>query len=200
MSEGAGTRDLVAHRVVDASPEEAWRAWFEPDRVRRWWGPDGFTCPLARMDFRPGGTSLVCMSSPEFGDLYNLWHYRRIVPMERIEYIHSLADAHGNRLDPADLGLPPSFPADQLHSVALRPLAGDRVEVTVTEHGWPPGPMMEVARKGREQCLEKMARLLAGALRHPVDDQLRTPGLKGRGRGGRPLPSTAAGCQRRTTK
>jgi hypothetical protein len=49
----------------------------------QWWGPEGFTCPVAKMDFREGGTSLVCMSSPEYGDLYSNWEYQKIVPMQR---------------------------------------------------------------------------------------------------------------------
>ena len=41
------TRDVVAGRVLDAPPQEVWRAWSEPDAVRRWWGPAGFTVPVA---------------------------------------------------------------------------------------------------------------------------------------------------------
>jgi len=62
------THDLAVTRVLDAPVEEAWRAWTEPERVRRWWGPTGFTSPSADMDVRVGGTSLVCMRAPaEYG-------------------------------------------------------------------------------------------------------------------------------------
>lgn len=37
-------------RVVDVPVGQVWQAWTDPEQVRRWWGPTGFTCPLARID------------------------------------------------------------------------------------------------------------------------------------------------------
>jgi uncharacterized protein YndB with AHSA1/START domain len=125
-------RDLVLTRVFEAPIEEVWRAWHDPEYVMQWWGPDGFTCPLAKIDFREGGTSLVSMSSPEYGDQFSTWHYQTIVPMQQIDYIHNLADQDGNRIDPADIGMPPDFPRDQLHSVAFKALDDNRTEMTIT--------------------------------------------------------------------
>ncbi len=62
------------------------------------------------MDFREGGTSLVCMRAPaEYGgqDLYNTWTYTRIVPNERIEFVQHFADQDGNKVSPTAHGLPP---------------------------------------------------------------------------------------------
>src|SRR4030095_6717295 len=67
---GAGTqkRDLVFTRVFDAPIAQVWKAWSDPELIKKWWGPDRFACPLAKIDFRVGGTSLVCMLAPkEFG-------------------------------------------------------------------------------------------------------------------------------------
>ena len=77
---------IVIERIFDAPRELVWKAWTEPDHVMRWWGPQGFTCPLARLDFREGGRSLVCMRAPtEFGgqDMYSTWTYTKIVPSRR---------------------------------------------------------------------------------------------------------------------
>ena len=95
LAQAPKKRDVVVTRVFDAPIEQAWKAWSEPEYVMQWWGPTGFTCPLAEMDFREGGTSLVCMRAPkEFGgqDMYNTWTYRKIVPMQSIEFIQNLAD------------------------------------------------------------------------------------------------------------
>ncbi len=67
-------RDLIVTRVFDAPVELVWKAWTDPEYVMRWWGPDHFTSPSAKIDFREGGTSLVCMRAPEeFGgqDMYS---------------------------------------------------------------------------------------------------------------------------------
>jgi uncharacterized protein YndB with AHSA1/START domain len=44
-------QDLVFTRVFDAPIGRVWKAWSEPEEVRRWWGPKGFTCPIARRIF-----------------------------------------------------------------------------------------------------------------------------------------------------
>ena len=99
-------RDLVVTRLFNAPLWLVWKAWSDPEYVMQWWGPEGFTSPLAQIDFREGATSLVCMSSPEYGDHYSTWRYEKIVPMQRIEYIHNLADKDGNPVDPVKMGMP----------------------------------------------------------------------------------------------
>ena len=156
-------RDLVVTRVFDAPVEHVWQAWSDPEYVMQWWGPEGFTSPLAHMDFREGGTSLVCMRSPAYGDHYSTWHYEQIVPLQRIEYIHNLSDQDGNPIDPIKLGMPPDFPQNQRHTVTFKNLGNGRTEMTVTEHDWPVGQMMELSQVGLEQCLKKMAASIASA-------------------------------------
>jgi uncharacterized protein YndB with AHSA1/START domain len=142
--------------------ERVWNAWTDPALIKRWWGPDHFECPTARIDFREGGTSLVSMASPEYGfpEQYSTWRYTKIVPHERIEYIHNLADPEGNPLDPASAGMPPDFPQEMQHIVAFKDLGGARTRLTVTEKDWPDGQMMELSRQGMEQCLDKLAKAL----------------------------------------
>ena len=155
-------RDLVVTRVFDVPLKQVWNAWSDPKHVMRWWGPDGFTCPVAKMDFRQGGTSLVCMRAPkEFGgqDMYNTWTYEEIVPMKRFVYILRFADKDGNMMDPAKQGLPPETPKEVRNEVTFRELGPDKTEVTVTEYDWAVGQMMERSKMGLEQCLDKMAAL-----------------------------------------
>jgi uncharacterized protein YndB with AHSA1/START domain len=57
--------ELVITRIFDVPRELVFKAWSEPDRAVRWWGPRGFTTPHWEIDFRPGGAYRVCMRSPE---------------------------------------------------------------------------------------------------------------------------------------
>lgn len=153
------TRDLIITRTFDAPLDLVWKAWTEPAHVMRWWGPNGFTCPSARVDFREGGTSLVCMRAPaEMGgqDMYSTWDYTRIVPLERIEFTSKLADAEGNPVDPAALGLPPEFPT-AIPTVITFKAVGTQTEMTVTEYGLPDTQMFTFAEAGLNQSLDKMA-------------------------------------------
>ncbi len=161
MSNGSPTRDLVVTRVFAAPVQQVWNAWRDPELVKRWWGPAGFSCPVARMEFREGGRSLVCMRAPkEFlggQDMYNTWTYERIVPLKRFSYVLRFTDQDGNPMDPASQGLSPDMPKEVRNEVRFRELAKHRTEVTVTEYDWKAGPMMETSRQGLEQCLDKMA-------------------------------------------
>ncbi len=153
-------RDLIVTRVFDASVERLWKAWTDSEQVMRWWGPNGFTCPVAKMDFRVGGASLVCMRAPkEFGgqDMYSTWTYTKIVPLREIEYLHHFADKDGNRVDPATQGLPPDMPYEVRNLVTFKAVGDHQTEMIVTEYDWTVGHMMELSKQGLEQCLDKMA-------------------------------------------
>lgn len=152
----AETVDLLVRRVFAAPAREVWKAWSDPDYVMRWWGPAGFTSPLAELDFRAGGTSLVCMSAPGYGELYNTWHYTRIEPMQLIEFTLNFADQDGRTLDPATLGIP-DVPRDVRHVIALREVGDGHTELTVTEHGYLTEQAAEISKTGLEECLDKMA-------------------------------------------
>ena len=76
-----------------------------------WWGPDGFTSPMCRMDFRQGGTALVSMAAPGFGEIYNTWSYTKIVPLQRIDFVSRFSDSDGTFLDPSAMGMPPIVPS-----------------------------------------------------------------------------------------
>ena len=45
-------RDVGVTRIFDAPVEQVWKAWSDPEYVMQWWGPTGFICCLAEMDFR----------------------------------------------------------------------------------------------------------------------------------------------------
>ena len=156
--------DMVITRTFDAPVEAVWRAWHDPQLVRQWWGPTGFTSPRADMDFREGGRSLVCMRAPkEFGgqDYYNTWTYSRIVPMERIEFVSHLMDEHGNLVDRAQMGLPLGVPEAVPHVITFRPAGDGLTELTIAEQGYTTDQARDISRAGMEQCLDKMAASLA---------------------------------------
>jgi uncharacterized protein YndB with AHSA1/START domain len=151
------TRSVVVTRIFDAPVEFVWKAWVEPDYVMQWWGPQGFTSPVAKMDFREGGKSLVCMRSPDGQDMFNTWTYEKIVPNERIEYIFNFSDKDGNKLNPAAIGMPLGIPEDGHHVVTFKDLGNGKTEMTVTEHGYTNDQIVKLSKAGLEQCIDKMS-------------------------------------------
>jgi uncharacterized protein YndB with AHSA1/START domain len=161
----AQTYNMVTTHHIDAPLSRVWQAWSDADAVMRWWGPHGFTSPVCKMDFREGGTTLVCMRAPaEYGgqDMYNTWNYTKIVPQERIEFVQRFSDAEGNTIDPAAMGLPPGIPASVPHVITLKAVGDNQCELTVSEFGYANPQVVEISKAGMDQCLEKMAASLAG--------------------------------------
>lgn len=62
------TKHLDFERTYDAPIDPVWRAWTEPDLLRRWWGPDKTIVTDCDVDLRVGGDLLLVMEAgPEMG-------------------------------------------------------------------------------------------------------------------------------------
>ena len=158
------TFEMVLTRFFDAPVSEVWRAWTEGDYVREWWGPAGFTAPVAEMDVREGARSLVSMRAPDdMGGFehFATWSYQKIVPEERLDFVHHFADRDGKPIDPASVGMPPGIPPQVPHILTFERASGGGTDFTVTEHGYTTPDVVELSRTGMDQCLDKLAALLA---------------------------------------
>jgi uncharacterized protein YndB with AHSA1/START domain len=59
-------------RTFEASVEEVWSAWTEPEQLAEWWGPDHFHTPVESVDIdlRPGGHVHLSMIQTDNGADY----------------------------------------------------------------------------------------------------------------------------------
>lgn len=155
--------DLTVTRNFDATAAAVFAAWTEPRLLMRWWGPRGFTCPLAEMDVRVGGASLVCMRAPaEWGgmELFNTWTYSLVEPGRRLEFVLRFADKERNSISPQSLGIPAGVPAAVPHVVTFVERGDQGSTLTVTELGYTSTEAMETSKQGLEQTLDKLAEAL----------------------------------------
>jgi len=54
----------VYTRILDAPRNVVWQAWTEPERFEHWWGPRGYTTPIAETEPRVGGRIFWGMRPP----------------------------------------------------------------------------------------------------------------------------------------
>jgi uncharacterized protein YndB with AHSA1/START domain len=151
-------KDIVVTRIFAAPVREVWKAWIDPELVKRWWGPKLFIAPLAKMDFREGGKSLVCMRSPEGQDFYSTWEYHKIVPLKLIDFVQNMSGKVGKRVNPSVYGLPGDFPEDVRSTVTFAEIDG-KTEMVVMEYGYTSDQQYELSKAGLEECLDKMAEI-----------------------------------------
>ena len=78
------TPDFILTRVFDAPRALLWTCWMEPSHLSRWWGPEGFTCPVCEVVPQVGGRFRLVIRSPEGADYAMSGIFREIVPHEKI--------------------------------------------------------------------------------------------------------------------
>ena len=113
--------------------------WTEPEHFKAWYGPDGATIPVAKMDVRIGGTRLVRMDVETPGGPMQMWftgEYREVVENKRLTYTESMSDENGNVLSPADIGMPDGHPTTTEVIVQLEEVRG-RTKMVMTHAGVP---------------------------------------------------------------
>ena len=117
----------MIERSFDAPVDLIWQMWTDPEHFKAWYGPDGATIPVAKMDVRVGGTRLVCMEMQTPDGPMQMWftgEYREVVENERLVYTESMSDEHGNVLSPADMGMPDGHPTTTEVRVELDDVGG----------------------------------------------------------------------------
>jgi uncharacterized protein YndB with AHSA1/START domain len=81
-------KELTITKVLNAPIELVWKVWTDPDHIKNWWGPNGFTNTMFEMDLRPGGSWEFIMHGPDGTDYKNKSIFREIVKHKRIVYEH----------------------------------------------------------------------------------------------------------------
>jgi uncharacterized protein YndB with AHSA1/START domain len=152
------TGPLVITRIFDAPRELVWKAWTEPERFMRWWGPKDYTSPRCDIDLRVGGRYFACMRSPEGRDYYSTGEYREIIALERLVYTDNFADADGNIVAPSYYGMAGDYD-ETLVTVTFEARDG-KTAMTLTHAGLPAGDMRDMTGQGWNESLDKLAESL----------------------------------------
>ena len=77
-------QELVLERILDAPREKLYRAWTEPELLKRWFAPLPYTTPVAELDVRPGGASRIVMRSADGNEMEIPGVYLEVIPNEKI--------------------------------------------------------------------------------------------------------------------
>jgi uncharacterized protein YndB with AHSA1/START domain len=94
-AEKTAAQPFVITREFAAPRELVWQAWTEPERLRQWFGPKGFTGTTVELDLRPGCTLHSCLRSPDGQEMWGKWVFREVQPPERLVWVHSFSDKDG---------------------------------------------------------------------------------------------------------
>lgn len=85
-TEAIGERELRLTRLIDAPREAVWACWTDPALLKQWFAPPPYTTPVAELDLRPGGSSLIVMQGPDGSRMPNRGQYLEVTPFERLVF------------------------------------------------------------------------------------------------------------------
>jgi uncharacterized protein YndB with AHSA1/START domain len=78
---------LIVKRVLNATPELAFRAWTSAEHIQQWMRPEpGMVVPLASMDLRVGGKYRIQMKMPDGEFFTAVGVFQEVKAPERLVY------------------------------------------------------------------------------------------------------------------
>jgi uncharacterized glyoxalase superfamily protein PhnB/uncharacterized protein YndB with AHSA1/START domain len=84
-------REINISRLLNAPIELVWEVWTDPEHIKNWWGPNGFTNSISKMEVEPGGEWQLVMHGPDGTDYKNKSVFREIIKHKKIVYEHITA-------------------------------------------------------------------------------------------------------------
>lgn len=81
-------RSLRISRKLKAPVELVWEVWTNPAQIPNWWGPDGFTTTIHKMEVHEGGEWKLTLHAPDGTNYPNRSIFQDIIPLEKIAFEH----------------------------------------------------------------------------------------------------------------
>jgi uncharacterized protein YndB with AHSA1/START domain len=92
---------VVIERTFDAPVDLMWKLWTEPEHFKAWYGPEGASIPVAKMDVRVGGRRLISMEAQTPNGPVQMWfsgEYRELVENHLLVYTEAISDENGDAM------------------------------------------------------------------------------------------------------
>lgn len=86
-------RELVLTRLIDVPREKLYRAWTEPELLKKWFTPAPWRTVKAEVDVRPGGRSYIEMQGPDGEVVQCPGVYLEVVKNERLVFTDAFTSA-----------------------------------------------------------------------------------------------------------
>ena len=81
-------KEILTIRKFAHPPELVFKAWSDPDHLKNWFGPKGFTNTFYEFDFCAGGKWRFDMHGPDGKNYPNESHFVEIIPNQKIVFDH----------------------------------------------------------------------------------------------------------------
>ena len=145
---------IVITRDFNVPSKTVFKCWSDPEKVKQWFSPKGFTTPYFDHDFRVGGISHVCMRGPDGKEYWSKGVYIEIIEPYRIVRTDTFSDEKGNTVSPREYGLE-NWPDETIVKANFSEHAG-RTRLTLQHYPVQPSKEREMCQQGWNGCLDKL--------------------------------------------
>ena len=146
--------DVLIHRVFDLPVSSVWRALTNAEEFKKWWGPNGFSCPSSKMEAKVGGKYLNCMRGPDGKEYWSTGEVKELIPEKRLVVTDHFSDEKGNIKNASELGMPGNWPEELLITFDLE--EADGATKLRLRHEGIPEEMHDECVQGWNESLDKL--------------------------------------------
>jgi uncharacterized protein YndB with AHSA1/START domain len=86
--ENTENREIPITKIFKVPLDLMWEVWTDPAHLVHWWGPNGFTSTIHKMDFQKGGEWKLTLRGPDGTNYPNRSVFKEIVPLKKIVFEH----------------------------------------------------------------------------------------------------------------
>jgi uncharacterized protein YndB with AHSA1/START domain len=87
-TENTPDREVIVSRLLNAPIALVWKVWTDPNHIKNWWGPNGFTNTITKMEMVPNGSWNLVMHGPDGTDYENESVFTEVIWHKKIVYRH----------------------------------------------------------------------------------------------------------------
>lgn len=123
-------KELLITHWFDAPVGVVFEAWTDPEKLKRWYAPDGCTIEYKYMEVKKGGRFHSCIHDPLHGDCWIIGAYLEILQSEKLIFTMQLSNERGDMLEASAAGKSAEWPAEILTTVIFESI-GNQTKVTI---------------------------------------------------------------------
>jgi uncharacterized protein YndB with AHSA1/START domain len=79
-------REIFSSRILNFPVGKVYHAFSNPNILKLWWGPEGFTNTIHEFDLKPGGNWILSQHGPENGNYENASVFKTITPNKLVTW------------------------------------------------------------------------------------------------------------------
>jgi uncharacterized protein YndB with AHSA1/START domain len=122
--------ELHITHLFDATQEQVFEAWTNPEILKNWYAPEGCTIDFKAIDVKVGGEFHSVIHDPVHGDCWIKGRYQEVLAPEKLVFSMILSNENGDVVTAGEAGKSEAWPQAIITTVTFAPI-GNQTKVTL---------------------------------------------------------------------